>query len=131
MGRVGIYLKDKIEREVRDIVQMDIQNGANPSEANISATCNELIRLGLLVYKNNNDEGHKFDLEAFRRDLIMKASGSREGIMILTALVCEMYIQSKGNDAAGSLEDLINQSISAINQAEIAAEAHHFLTPEN
>jgi hypothetical protein len=29
MGRVGIYLKDKIEREVRDIVQQDLQNGAN------------------------------------------------------------------------------------------------------
>jgi hypothetical protein len=27
MGRVGIYLKDKIEREVRDIVQQDLQNG--------------------------------------------------------------------------------------------------------
>jgi hypothetical protein len=36
MGRVGIYLKDKIEREVRDIVQQDLQNGAN-GEANISA----------------------------------------------------------------------------------------------
>ena len=96
----------------------------------MSSTCNELIRLGLLVYKNNDSDGPKFDLEGYRRDLIMKASGTREGIMILTALVCEMYVQSKGNDAQISLEDLINQSISAINQAETAAEAHHFLTNE-
>ena len=34
MGRVGIYLKDKIEREVRDIVQQDLQNGATAGEAN-------------------------------------------------------------------------------------------------
>ena len=57
MGRVGIYLKDKIEREVRDIVLHDLQNGANPGEANISATCNELIRLGLLVYKRDGEDG--------------------------------------------------------------------------
>ena len=130
MGRIGVYLKDKIEREVRDIVQKELNNGASPAEVSVSSTCNELIRLGLLVYKNNDSGGPKFDLEGYRRDLIMKASGSREGIMILTALVCEMYVQSKGNDAQISLEDLINQSISAINQAETATEAHHFLTNE-
>jgi hypothetical protein len=59
MGRVGIYLKDKIEREVRDIVQQDLQNGANAGEANISATCNELIRLGL-VYKRDGEDGNQF-----------------------------------------------------------------------
>jgi Cdc6-like AAA superfamily ATPase len=52
MGRVGIYFKDKIEREIRDILQQDLQKGANAGEANISATCNELVRLGLLVYKS-------------------------------------------------------------------------------
>jgi hypothetical protein len=36
MGRVGIYFKDKIEREVRDIVQQDLQNGANAGEEHIS-----------------------------------------------------------------------------------------------
>ncbi|MDI1047360.1 hypothetical protein NEM03_23410, partial [Escherichia coli] len=65
MGRVGIYLKDKIEREVRDIVQQDLQNGANAGEANISATCNELIRLGLLVYKRDGEDGNQFDIEGY------------------------------------------------------------------
>lgn len=87
MGRVGIYLKDKIEREVRDIVLKDLQNGANPGEANISATCNELIRLGLLVYKRDDDDGHKFDLEGYRRDLIRKVAGSREGTVLIATLL--------------------------------------------
>ena len=130
MGRVGIYLKDKIEREVRDIVQMDLQNGANPSEANISATCNELIRLGLLVYKKNDSDGNNFNLEGFRRDLIKKVSGSREGMMILTALISEIYVELKGDKAPLSLEDMINNSISAINTAENMAESQHFLVAE-
>jgi hypothetical protein len=36
MGRVGIYLKDKIEREVRDIVQQDLQNGVRWRSKHIS-----------------------------------------------------------------------------------------------
>lgn len=131
MGRIGVYLKDKIEREVRDIVQKEIQNGATPAEVNLSSTCNELIRLGLLVYKNNDDEGHKFDLEGFRRDLIKKVSGSREGMMILTALISEIYVELKGDRAPLSLEDLINNNISAINTAENMAETQHFLVEEN
>ncbi|WP_373964382.1 relaxosome protein TraM [Kosakonia sacchari] len=130
MGRVGIYLKDKIEREVRDIVQMDLQNGANPSEANISATCNELIRLGLLVYKKNDSDGNNFNLEGFRRDLIKKVAGSREGMMILTALISEIYVELKGDKAPLSLEDMINNNISAINTAENMAETQHFLVAE-
>ncbi|WOZ79930.1 relaxosome protein TraM [Kosakonia sacchari] len=130
MGRVGIYLKDKIEREVRDIVQMDLQNGANPSEANISATCNELIRLGLLVYKKNDSDGNNFNLEGFRRDLIKKVAGSREGMMILTALISEIYVELKGDRAPLSLEDMINNNISAINTAENMAETQHFLVEE-
>lgn len=130
MGRLGIYLKDKIEREVRDIVQKEIQNGASPGEVSLSSTCNELIRLGLLVYKNNEDNGNRFDLEGYRRDLIKKAAGSREGIMILTALISEMYVQMKGGDAAISLEELINNNISAINTAENMTETQHFLVEE-
>ncbi|NCF08739.1 relaxosome protein TraM [Kosakonia sp. MH5] len=130
MGRLGIYLKDKIEREVRDIVQQEIQKGATSSEVSLSSTCNELIRLGLLVYKNNENDGHKFDLEGFRRDLIKKVSGSREGIMILTALISEMYVQMQGPDAKISLENLINNNISAINTAENMAETQHFLVEE-
>jgi hypothetical protein len=97
MGRVGIYLKDKIEREVRDIVQQDLQNGANAGEANISATCNELIRLGLLVYKRDGEDGNQFDIEGFR-DLIRKAAGSREGTVLIATLLAEMYLKMTGKD---------------------------------
>lgn len=126
MGRVGIYLKDKIEREVRDIVLKDLQNGANPGEANISATCNELIRLGLLVYKRDDDDGHKFDLEGYRRDLIRKVAGSREGTVLIATLLAEMYLKMTGKEGEGSLEDTLNMLISGINNAEDDAESKHF-----
>ena len=127
MGRVGIYLKDKIEREVRDIVLKDLQNGANPGEANISATCNELIRLGLLVYKRDDDDGHKFDLEGYRRDLIRKVAGSREGTVLIATLLAEMYLKMTGKEGEGSLEDTLNMLISGINNAEDDAESMHFV----
>lgn len=127
MGRVGIYLKDKIEREVRDIVLKDLQNGANPGEANISATCNELIRLGLLVYKRDDDDGHKFDLEGYRRDLIRKVAGSREGTVLIATLLAEMYLKMTGKEGEGSLEDTLNMLISGINNAEDDAESKHFV----
>lgn len=130
MGRVGVYLKDAIEREVRDIVQKDIQNGANPGEANISATCNELIRLGLLVYKNRESGEDKFDLTGYRRDLIRKAAGSREGSVLISTLLAEMYLKMMGKDGEGKLEETLDMLISGINDAEDEAEKKHFVIEE-
>ncbi|MGK3194586.1 relaxosome protein TraM [Enterobacter soli] len=131
MARVGIYLKDKIEREVRDIVQQDIQNGASTSEANISATCNELIRLGLLVYKRDGEDGPQFDLEGYRRDLIRKAAGSREGTVLIATLLAEMYLKMTGKDDEGKLEDTLDMILSGINTAEDDAESKHFINDNN
>jgi len=126
MPRKNIYFKDKINREIEDILDIEIQKGANSAEANYSSMVNELVRLGLMVYKSKED-GPTFDLEGYRRDLIKKVSGSREGMMILTALVSEMYITMKGPDYKGSLDELINSNITSINDAESEAEAQHFV----
>lgn len=126
MPRKNIYFKDKIDREIQDILDIELQKGATTSEMNYSSIVNELVRLGLMVYKSK-EEGSTFDLDGFRRDLIKKVSGSREGIMILTALVSEIYVNLKGQQAGVLLDDLINNNISAINVAEDAAEKQHFI----
>ena len=126
MPRKNIYFKDKIDREIQDILDIELQKGATTSEMNYSSIVNELVRLGLMVYKSK-EEGSTFDLDGYRRDLIKKVSGSREGIMILTALVSEIYVNLKGQQAGVSLDDLINNNISAINIAEDAAEKQHFI----
>jgi hypothetical protein len=131
MGRVGIYLKDKIEREVRDIVQQDLQNGATAGEANMSATCNELIRLGLLVYKRDGEDGNHFDIEGYRRDLIRKAAGSREGTVLIATLLAEMYLKMTGKDGEGRLEDTLDMILNGINTAEDEAETRHFINEKN
>lgn len=130
MPRKNIYFKDKIDREIQDILDIEIQKGATTSDMNYSSIVNELVRLGLMVYKSKED-GPTFDLDGFRRDLIKKVAGSREGIMILTALVSEIYVTVKGPSAGVSLDDLINNNISAINDAEDNAEKHHFIIDEN
>lgn len=126
MPRKNIYFKDKIDREIQDILEIEIQKGATTSDMNYSSIVNELVRLGLMVYKSK-EEGSTFDLDGFRRDLIKKVSGSREGMMILTALVSEIYVTLKGPEAGVALNDLINNNISAINVAEDNAERQHFL----
>lgn len=127
MPRKNIYFKDKIDREIQDILEIEIQKGATTSDMNYSSIVNELVRLGLMVYKSK-EEGSTFDIDGFRRDLIKKVSGSREGIMILTALVSDIFVTIKGPDAGAKLEDLINTNISAINDAEDKSEKDHFLT---
>ncbi|WP_234115785.1 relaxosome protein TraM [Enterobacter hormaechei] len=127
MPRKNIYFKDKIDREIQDILDIEIQKGATSSDMNFSSMVNELVRLGLMVYKSK-DEASVFDLEGFRRDLIKKVSGSREGIMILTALVSEIFVSVKGEQYRGSLDELVNQSISAINDAEDNAGNQHFVS---
>lgn len=127
MPRKNIYFKDKIDREIQDILDIEIQKGATSSDMNFSSMVNELVRLGLMVYKSK-DEASVFDLEGYRRDLIQKVSGSREGIMILTALVSEIFVSVKGEQYRGSLDDLVNQSISAINDAEDNAGNQHFVS---
>ncbi|MFZ5325403.1 conjugal transfer protein [Enterobacter roggenkampii] len=127
MTRKNIYFKDKIDREIQDILEIELQKGATTSDMNYSSIVNELVRLGLMVYKSK-EEGNSFDLEGFRRDLIKKVSGSREGIMILTALVSDIFVTLKGPDSGVKLEELINTNISAINDAEDKAEKDHFIT---
>ncbi|ATQ05234.1 conjugal transfer protein [Salmonella enterica] len=129
MPRKNIYFKDKIDREIQDIIDIEFQKGATMSEMNYSSMVNELVRLGLMVYKSK-EEGSTFDLDGYRRDLIKKVSGSREGIMILTALVSEIYVNMKGAQSGMSLDDLINNNISAINDAEDTAEKQHFIIDE-
>ena len=127
MPRKNIYFKDKLDREIQDILEIELQKGATTSDMNYSSIVNELVRLGLMVYKSK-EEGNSFDLEGFRRDLIKKVSGSREGIMILTALISDIFVMLKGPDSGLKLEELINTNISAINDAEDKAEKDHFLT---
>lgn len=127
MPRKNIYFKDKIDREINDILEIELQKGATTSDMNYSSIVNELVRLGLMVYKSK-EEGSTFDLDGFRRDLIKKVSGSREGIMILTALVSDIFVTMKGPDSGVKLEELINANISSINYAEDKAEKDHFLT---
>ncbi|EJG2388503.1 conjugal transfer protein [Kluyvera ascorbata] len=129
MPRKNIYFKDKIDREIEGILEIERQKGANASEANYSQTVNELVRLGLMVFKNK-EEGPSFDLEGFRRDLISKVAGSREGMIILTTLVSEMYLRMQGPDALANLEEIVSQNIDSINRAEHAAEMQHFVTDE-
>lgn len=130
MPRKNIYFKDKIDREIQDILEIEIQKGATTSDMNYSSIVNELVRLGLMVYKSK-EEGSTFDLDGYRRDLIKKVSGSREGMMILTALVSEIFITLKGPGAGVSLDDLINTNITSINDAEDNAEKQHFLIDDN
>ncbi|WP_342452307.1 relaxosome protein TraM [Yokenella regensburgei] len=104
MPRKNIYFKDKLDREIQDIVEIERQKGASSAETNYSSAVNELVRLGLMVYKNKED-GQNFDLEGYRRDLIKKASGAREGIIILTTLLSEMYLRSHGPDGMSRLEE--------------------------
>lgn len=49
-------------------------------------------------------------------------------MMILTALVSEIFVTLKGPDSGIALEDLVNNNISAINVAEDAAERQHFIS---
>ena len=69
MPRKNIYFKDKIDREIQDILDIELQKGATTSEMNYSSIVNELVRLGLMVYKSK-EEGSTFGLDGFRRALI-------------------------------------------------------------
>ncbi|HAX5005908.1 TPA: conjugal transfer protein [Escherichia coli] len=126
MPRKNIYFKDKIDREIEDIVEIEKQKGASSSEANYSSTVNELVRLGLMVYKNK-EEGHNFDLEGYRRDLIKKVAGTREGMIIMTTLISEMYLRSQGPQTMAQLEEVVSQNLESINNAERSAERQHFV----
>ncbi|MGA4367847.1 relaxosome protein TraM [Pantoea allii] len=129
MGRRNIYFKEKTEREVQEMVDMEIQNGATHGEINFSSMVNELVGFGLMV-KKHQDEGGKFDLEGFNRDLIRKVSGTREGVSILIAMVSEMYLNMRGENTSELMEELLDRNLSAINDAEDKASSKHFLAQE-
>ncbi|KAI3492014.1 hypothetical protein L1887_43557 [Cichorium endivia] len=84
------------------------------------------------IWKSTNrphivSDGNQFDIEGYRRDLIRKTAGSREGTVLIATLIAEMYLKMTGKDDEGSLEDTLDMIISGINTAENEAEARHFI----
>lgn len=129
MGRMGIYVKDKIEKEIRDIYLLDIQNGASPAEVSLSSTCNELLRLGLIMHKAKNTED-TFNQREFSRELLRKVSGSKEGIMILLTMMTELYVNSTGGGGTERIDSLLSQYLTEINNSESDADNRHFVKPD-
>lgn len=129
MGRLAIYVKDKIENEIREIVQLEIQNGAKSGEVNISSTCNEILRLGLIMHKARNTE-ETFNQREWSRDVIRMLGGSQEGIKILLMMVTEMYVNMLGEKGGEKVEEYLSQYLTAIQNAEDAHEGKHFVSSE-
>ncbi len=129
LGRMNIYVKDKIEKEIDDIVELERQKGAKPSEMNKSALSNELLRLGLMVYKAQDEES-TFDLESYRRDLIKASTGAREAAMLLVGMMSDMYSRSLGEVNKDNLDDAIDKNYTIIHTAEEEIEARHFIKSE-
>jgi len=129
MARRNIYFKEKTEREVLELVQIELQNGASHSEVNFSSVVNELVNIGLMV-KKHQGEGNSFDEEGFNRDLMRKVSGSREGISIMMAMMSEVYLKIRGETGNDNLEDLLDRNLSDMNTAEDRAETKHFIAEE-
>lgn len=129
MARRNIYFKEKTERDVQELVEIEIQNGATHGEINFSSMVNELVGIGLII-KKHQGEGNTFDEEGFNRDLIRKVAGVREGISIMTAMMTEMYLHMRGENSDDRLGELLNQNLSAISQAEYDAESKHFIQKE-
>ncbi|MDS7721697.1 conjugal transfer protein [Pantoea ananatis] len=126
MARRNIYFKEKTERDVQELVEIEIQNGATHGEINFSSMVNELVGIGLII-KKHQGEGNTFDEEGYNRDLIRKVAGVREGISIMTAMMTEMYLHMRGENSDDRLSELLNQNLSAISQAEYDAESKHFI----
>lgn len=129
MPRKNIYFKDKIDREIENIIEIERQKGANGADISYSSQVNELVKLGLMVHKSR-EETSSFDLEGYRRDLIKKVSGTREGMMMITSLITEMYLSMKGPEELNKIETYLSKTIEAINNAEDEAEKKHFVIDE-
>lgn len=129
MGRRNIYFKEKTEREVLELVQIEMQNGATHGEVNFSSVVNELVGIGLMV-KKHQSEGNKFDIEGFNRDLIRRVAGTREGTSIMMAMMTEMYLHLRGENTHDKLEALMDQNLTGMSDAEDKAESKHFIQEE-
>lgn len=129
MSRHNIYFKDKIENEIREYVLLEQQNGASESDVSFSSAVNELVGFGLMLKKRQTEKSI-FDEEAFKKDLMRKASGTREGMSIVIAMLTEMYLNSRGGIEAGQLEEMLDGNLTAMSTAEDKAESRHFLNEE-
>ncbi|KGT92325.1 relaxosome protein TraM [Enterobacter cancerogenus] len=129
MARRNIYFKEKTEREVQELVQIELQNGASHGEVNFSSVVNELVGIGLMV-KKHQGEGNKFDMEEFNRDLIRRVAGTREGASIMMAMLTEMYLHLRGESGPQALEEMIDQNLTGMSTAEDTAESKHFILDE-
>lgn len=129
MARRNIYFKEKTEREVQELVQIELQNGATHGEVNFSSMVNELVGIGLMV-KKHQGEGNKFDVEEFNRDLIRRVAGTREGASIMMAMLTEIYLHIRGESGPQALEEMIDQNLTGMSAAEDKAETKHFIKDE-
>jgi hypothetical protein len=63
MPRKNIYFKDKIDREIENIIEIERQKGAKGEDISYSSQVNELVKLGLMVHKSR-EESSSFDRKA-------------------------------------------------------------------
>lgn len=126
MARHNVYLKDKIENEIKDIIALGIQNGASKAEMNVSSMVNELCRLGLMIYKSSENKS-SFNLDTYRRESIRKTAGAREGVLMLTAMMTEMYLKQSGVTDSGKIDEIIRNNLDNFYKAENDAETRHFV----
>lgn len=129
MGRLGIYVSSKIEKEIRDIYQLEIQNGAHPSEVSLSSVCNELLRQGLIMHnaKKNKDS---FSQQKWNREILRKVTGSYEAVLMILTMINEMQLKAPGLNDDAAIDTMLSQYLSEIKKAEDTAESNHFVKPE-
>jgi len=126
MARRNVYFREKILREVDELVQIEIQNGATHGEVNFSSEVGKLVEIGLRI-KKLQKEGDRFDQEGFNRELIRKVSGSREGISILIAMISEIYLHMRGDNTEDRIVEMLDENLKAMNKAEVEAEGRYYL----
>ncbi|QKJ89314.1 Conjugal transfer protein (plasmid) [Paramixta manurensis] len=129
MTRRNVYFKEKIEREVLEHVQMEIQNGATHGDINFSSVVNELVEFALRIKKLQKDSP-AFDETGYKKELIRKVAGSREASSIMMVMLAEMYLGMRGEGGEERLAELINTNLTAMNDAEDSAENKFFLQDE-
>jgi len=127
MPRLNIYLKNELFNEVRDIVAKQHADGATRGDISQSSLAGELVRLGLMIYRRDDEEESKFELQTYRRELIRKTAGAREGVLMLIAMMTEMYLKQSGVTDPGKIDEVIGSNLDNFYKAENDAETKHFV----
>lgn len=128
MPRVISYFPFELDEEVNNIIEAEKARGATKNDINKSSLIAELTRLGIMVYKAQNEEKKEvFNVESYRKSVLRHGAQSALNTDVILSVLLGMEQRlCHGQQDDDLIGDYISQTMVSISETVNDRVQEHF-----